>query len=179
MDCQDARSLLLDYQRGQLAPEARAEVHAHLQTCTGCATEEATERALTELLEERVPQHAAPLRLKRRLAARWPEAPPSQPSWWRRWGRPAIPALAAAAVLLVVLPLYFQRSDTPPSMLAEAVNDHLRIVSSQHPVDIESADMHQVKPWFEGRLDFAPVVGFLGDQEFPLQGGAVGYFLDR
>lgn len=39
--------------------------------------------------------------------------------------------------------------------------------------------MHQVKPWFEGRLDFAPVVSFLGDQEFPLQGGAVGYFLDR
>ncbi len=32
---------------------------------------------------------------------------------------------------------------------------------------------------FQGRLDFAPVVSFLGDQEFPLQGGAVGYFLDR
>src|SRR5437762_6487752 len=39
--------------------------------------------------------------------------------------------------------------------------------------------MHQVKPWFEGRLDFAPVIAFGGDEEFPLQGGAVGYFLDR
>ena len=64
-------------------------------------------------------------------------------------------------------------------MVVEAVNDHLRILSSRHPLDIESGGMHQVKPWFEGRLDFAPVVGFLGDQEFPLQGGAVGYFLDR
>jgi hypothetical protein len=39
--------------------------------------------------------------------------------------------------------------------------------------------MHQVKPWYEGRLDFAPVVRFLGDQEFPLAGGAIGYFLNR
>jgi anti-sigma factor RsiW len=39
--------------------------------------------------------------------------------------------------------------------------------------------MHQVKPWYEGRLDFAPVVTFLGDADFPLAGGAVGYFIDR
>jgi hypothetical protein len=31
--------------------------------------------------------------------------------------------------------------------------------------------------WFEGRLDFAPVVAFEGDAEFPLKGGAIGYFL--
>ena len=36
-----------------------------------------------------------------------------------------------------------------------------------------------MKPWFEGRLDFAPVVRFEGDAEFPLRGGAVGYYLDR
>jgi len=64
-------------------------------------------------------------------------------------------------------------------MVTEAVNDHLRILSSQHPLDIESGGMHQVKPWFQGRLDFAPVVPFLGDAEFPLRGGAVGYYLER
>jgi len=81
------------------------------------------------------------------------------------------------------MPLYYQRAVVSPGdgpgMVVEAVNDHLRILSSRHPLDIESGGMHQVKPWFEGRLDFAPVVGFLGDQEFPLQGGAVGVFLDR
>src|SRR5262245_65766178 len=46
-------------------------------------------------------------------------------------------------------------------------------------MDIESSDVHQVKPWFEGRLDFAPRVAFEGDTEFPLKGGAVGYFRDR
>ena len=179
MQCQDARSHLLDYQRGRLAPEAREQIHAHLETCAGCAREEATERALTELLEQRLPQHAAPLGLKRRLAAQWPATPRFRPSWWSRWGRAVIPAVAVAAVLLTVMPLYYQQAPIPPGMVAEAVNDHLRVLSSQHPLDVESGQMHQVKPWFEGRLDFAPVVSFLGDREFPLQGGAVGYFLDR
>jgi anti-sigma factor RsiW len=64
-------------------------------------------------------------------------------------------------------------------MVREVVNDYLRVVSSQHPLEVESGGLHQVKPWFEGRLDFAPVVAFEGDQDFPLKGGSVGYFLDR
>jgi len=59
------------------------------------------------------------------------------------------------------------------------VNDHVRVLLSQRPMDVESSDVHQVKPWFAGRLDFAPAVAFDGDAEFPLRGGAVGYFLDR
>jgi anti-sigma factor RsiW len=183
MDCQDVRPELLDYQRGRLRPARHEQIRAHLAGCAGCAHEEAAEQALTEVLEHRLPQHAASLGLKRRLAASWPAAPVRAPSWWRRWRRPLAPALAVAAVLLVTLPLYYPRGLVSPgagrAMVAEAVNDHLRILASQHPLDIESGGMHQVKPWFAGRLDFAPVVSFLGDDEFPLQGGAVGYFLDR
>jgi len=183
MDCQDVRSELLDYQRGRLRPARRDELRAHLSGCAGCTHEEAAEHALTEVLEQRLPQHAAPAGLKRRLAAAWPTEPDRVSSRWRRWGRPLAPALAVAAVLLIAVPVSYQRGLFSPNaghaMLAEAVNDHLRILSSQHPLDIESGGMHQVKPWFAGRLDFAPVVAFLGDDEFPLQGGAVGYFLDR
>jgi anti-sigma factor RsiW len=39
--------------------------------------------------------------------------------------------------------------------------------------------MHQVKPWFTGKLDFAPVLAFGGDDEFPLEGGAVAVVMDR
>ena len=184
MNCQDVQPRLLDYQRGRLLePAALEEIQAHLEGCTACAREEAGEQALTKALEERLPQHAAPLALKRRLAAQWPVPSVARPSWWSTWGRSLVPAFAVAAVLLAVMPLYYQHAilsqGSGPGMVAEAVNDHLRILSSQHPLDIESGGMHQVKPWFEGRLDFAPVVSFLGDQEFPLQGGAVGYFLDR
>lgn len=183
MNCDDVRPELLDYQRGRLPADVEARVRAHLEGCAACARTEAAERTLTELLEQRLPQHAAPLALKRRLAAEWPDALASPtPSWWQRWGRPLMPAMAVAAVLLTVLPLYYQERGAralSAGLVTEAVNDHLRILSSQHPLDVETGDFHRVKPWFEGRLDFAPRVSFLGDADFPLKGGAVGYFLDR
>ncbi len=184
MNCQDVRPHLLDYQRGRLGADAQEAIRAHLDGCAACAHEEAAEQALTQVLEEQLPQHAAPLALKRRLAAHWPVTAVPRPSWWSRWGRSLVPAFAVATVLLFAIPLYYYQQAPVslrdgPGMVTEAVNDHLRILSSQHPLDIESGGMHQVKPWFEGRLDFAPVVSFLGDEEFPLQGGAVGYFLDR
>ena len=46
-------------------------------------------------------------------------------------------------------------------------------------MEIESGGIHQVKPWFTGRLDFAPRVSFAGDDQFKLEGGSIGYFRDR
>ncbi len=183
MNCDDVRPELLDYHRGRLPADVETHVRAHLDGCGVCARAEAAERALTDLLEQRLPQHAAPLALKRRLAAEWPGiVATAKPSWWQRWSRPLVPAMAVAVALLTVVPLYYQQRGAralSAGLVTEAVNNHLRILSSQHPLDIESGDFHQVKPWFEGRLDFAPRVSFLGDAEFPLKGGAVGYFLDR
>jgi anti-sigma factor RsiW len=183
MTCENVRLELLDYQRGRLESERGQAIRAHLESCAACSQEEAVEQTLTEILEQRLPQHSAPLALKRRLAASWHPAPAPRQSWWSRWGRTFTPALAVAALLLVVLPTYYRHVTVSPGdgrgMVTEAVNDHLRILSSQHPLDVESGGIHQVKPWFEGRLDFAPVLAFAGDEEFPLRGGAVGYFLDR
>jgi anti-sigma factor RsiW len=189
MDCQDVRARLLDDQRHRLAPETRAELRAHLHGCPTCARSEAAERILTEILDRGLPQYPASLALKRRLEAQWPVSAaaaspsPAPPAWWRRWSRPLLPALAVAAVLLAALPFYrgswMGPSADARTLATEAVNDHLRVLASQHPVEIESGGIHQVKPWFEGRLDFAPVVAFEGDPDFRLEGGAVGYFLDR
>jgi anti-sigma factor RsiW len=55
----------------------------------------------------------------------------------------------------------------------------LRVLYSTHPLDVEGGGVHRVKPWFEGKVDFAPVVGFGGDDDFPLTGGSVAYFIDR
>jgi anti-sigma factor RsiW len=146
---------------------------------------------LTELLAQRLPQHPAPLALKRHLAGlvgSWgapgaPQAPPT-PQAPRAWRRRAfvIPALAAAAVLLVVGPFAYDRAFIAPAratdrLFREAVDDHVRVL--QNPLGIESDGQHEVKPWFTGKLDFAPTVAFMGDDEFPLRGGAVGYYLDR
>jgi anti-sigma factor RsiW len=184
MTCEDARAQLLDYQRGRLALAAESAVRAHLDDCAECTRADVVEHELTKALEQRLPQHPASLALKRRLAAQWP-MPSAARSRWTRWRPVLTPALAVAALLLLVTPvLYYERAASRAAgeragLVAEAVNDHLRVLGSQHPLDIESSDVHQVKPWFEGRLDFAPRVAFEGDAEFPLKGGAVGYFRDR
>jgi anti-sigma factor RsiW len=184
MTCDDVRLQPLRYERGQLSTLHRNDIRAHLQACPACAHEVTADALLTETLERRLPQHAAPLGLKRRLAAQWPRPSPHQPSWWARWRLSGVPALATATVLLIAVPIYYGQfgrfqSDRSASMMTEAVTNHLRVLSSQHPLDIERGNMHQVRPWYEGRLDFAPVVRFLGNQEFPLAGGAIGYFLDQ
>ncbi len=194
MDCETARTHLLDEQRGKLSGELRGELSAHLEGCAACRRVEAGERALTDLLELRLPQRPAPIALKRRLAERWlpppgssaAEALPRQSAQPPRRRRRALLASAAGGLALAaaMLLFYILRGPTEADLALarlseEATNDHLRVLASDHPLEIESGGMHQVKPWFTGKLDFAPVVPFLGDDEFPLKGGAVGYFLDR
>jgi anti-sigma factor RsiW len=112
----------------------------------------------------------APRRLREQLARR--HLASRRP--WRAW----IPAFAlgaasAAAVALLVL--------RPPAggdvaALDEIVGDHLRIVGAPRPLDVETSDMHNVKPWFTGKLDFVPPVNFIGDDEFHLRGGSLAVF---
>jgi anti-sigma factor RsiW len=126
---------------------------------------------------DRVPRRRAPERLLRSLDAKWGggRAPKSATRLVPLFAAALVGAAIAASVLLGT-----GRTRAPSgAMVTEAVNDHLRVLYGEHPLEVESGGVHQVKPWFAGRLDFAPVVAFGGDDEFPLQGGAVAYFVDR
>ena len=181
IDCARARLDLLDHQRGRLDPAAEADLAAHLEQCSDCAHEDAAERLVTEQLE-RLPRHAASYALRRRLAASW-QLPPQHPARAGiarpRWLWPAA-AVLLVAVLVAGIALW--RPALPVEsdrLVAEAVNDHLRLLARAESLEAQSGDMHRVRPWFAGRLDFAPVIGFPGDADFPLHGGTVEYFLDR
>jgi anti-sigma factor RsiW len=177
MDCEDVRQRLLDYQRGDVEPSLHAAVRAHLEGCAACARVETAEHVLTDVLERRLPQHAASAALKRRLAGAWSNPVPRTPRRWLAFA----PALAVVALALVGGGVLARRAlvgTETPAMVTEAVNDHLRALLEERP-QVESGNSHTVKPWFAGKLDFAPVVPFGGDEDFPLRGGSLGYFLDR
>jgi len=140
--------------------------------------EDPTERELDQLLARR-PRSAAPAELRRRMEALASETRPAAPRRLGRWLAPLASACAAGLLVWVVVRPPADTAGARRDLVEEAVNDHLRVVESSHPVEIESGGIHQVKPWFTGRLDFAPRVEFSGDAEFPLVGGSVGYFRDR
>ncbi len=182
----EARRNLLDLHRQRLAPALAREVSDHLAACADCARAAAAEAALAEALERR-PRHPLPPPLLQRLerlagdhAAPAPAAPLDAIG---RGGWPGRLAVALAAGLLAVVgTLAVQRTARPDpavALAAEAVNDHLRVLRSSHPLDVESAGTHEVKPWFEGKLAFAPNVPAPVGPEMRLRGGALGWFLDR
>jgi anti-sigma factor RsiW len=176
MSCDEVRPLLRESIRGAFDEPTRARVYAHLATCPACQRVADEERALDRLLEQRLPQYPASLALKRRLQARLPVTTAPVRRSLGRWLVPLASGLAACAVLLIGVRGEHRANDP---LVAEAIADHLRVVYRDRPVDIESGGSHQVKPWFTGRLDFALPAVFGGDDEFTLEGGSVGYYLDR
>jgi anti-sigma factor RsiW len=193
MVCVDARDLLVARAREALSPEARDAVERHLETCAACRRAADAEAVLDHLLRERLPRPGAPDALRRRLEALRPRPAQSaavaavRPAAWRapRWARGvrrALPALAAAILAAGGAWVVAARHAGPAAAGAtaldgELVTDHLRVLAREDPA-VRSSDQHQVKPWFAGRLDFAPEVPPDGG-ELRLVGGGVGYVLDR
>jgi anti-sigma factor RsiW len=85
--------------------------------------------------------------------------------------------LALAACLLLAVAVgwralhQLRTSGQPTDVVAAAVDAHLRSLQPGHLTDVPSTDKHTVKPWFDGRLDFAPPVPDLSAEGFPLIGG--------
>lgn len=176
MQCEVVRSLIHGYVDGELEPGAQAELRAHLASCASCAQQVETLQALRGVLASRALRYPAPAALRQRIAQgrisrRWPP---------RLWSA-ALPGLAVAAswlaVGLVSWNLALRSPGPAPAapLSEEVVASHIRALMVDHAVDVASSDHHSVRPWFTGKLDFAPRVPDISRQGFALVGGRLDY----
>ncbi|WP_262273548.1 anti-sigma factor family protein [Microvirga yunnanensis] len=183
LPCSDMKVLLHGHLDGELDAANAFQVEDHLRTCATCSSEYQRLQELRAALREDSLRYRAPDALRARVLEALVPAPaspvaPTTARWWQRLRLSqhlGIPAAAFAAGLAVAL--IVPRSS--PDLEQELVSEHVRSLMANHITDVTTSDRHTVKPWFDGRLDFAPpVVDLVGDG-FALTGGRLDYVAGR
>jgi anti-sigma factor RsiW len=172
--CPDKLLLLHALVDDELAPGEVAALEAHLAGCAACASELEELNALKGLLDDPQVRYAAPTAWRDRALA----ALPREATRPRRPDRTGWLAAGSAAVLVagvMVVVSTLSGSD----LSSDLVEGHIRSLQAQHLLDVPTSDRHVVKPWFNGRIDFAPPVPDLAGEGFPLAGGRLDYLHGR
>ena len=183
MQCADCRSLFDAYLDGELAEGERASVREHLAGCADCSRERAALDRASSLAQEHLVHYQAPDVLKARIASAIAgERAGSSASLSARRGNRWL--LAAAGLLIAVasagLTYGVVRGGNRSQMLADAVlASHIRSLQPGHLTDVQATNEHNVKPWFNGRVNLSPKVPALDSAGFPLVGGRLDYLDGR
>lgn len=173
--CSECLELLGPYLDGELASEARAEVDAHVASCADCARRLDSLTALSRSLKEGLVRYSAPDLLEARIRASL-EAPARAPApLWRRAAGLTAAALVVAVASSALTSALVRRQDDGSAVEQAVLASHIRSLMPGHLTDVASNNQHNVKPWFNGRVDLSPQVPLLDSLGFPLIGGRLDY----
>lgn len=184
MNCEETQALLTAHVDGELDLPERRALEQHLQTCLICHAEFISQQALRAAMRKHTPYFNAPRQLEKRIHAALPNPAPAVSKtpapWFRDWRWPQFGALlTSVAALAFSASLYVATPSATELLAQEVVASHVRSLMVDHLSDVASSDQHTVKPWFNGKLDFAPTVQDLSAQGFPLIGGRLDYLDQR
>ena len=161
---------------GELDAAGAAALAEHRADCPVCKRNESVIVGVHQALQQAT-YHRADAELFRAVAGRLGTVRPAPARRgslpWRGLATFGAGAALAAAIVLTLLPLRH------PDMVAALVDDHVRALQPGHLLDVVSTNQHTVKPWFDGRLDFAPPVKDPAAAGFPLVGGRLDYLHGR
>jgi anti-sigma factor RsiW len=177
VDCTLHRHLLEAYLDGELGFERTLEVEAHLASCHACSKEMQAWRDVRTSMQESDLYHRAPAHLEAKISKLLPRESPGQGMpWFQRWIWAGGGATFATAALLMAFVITRPAASSPAQDIATS---HIRSLMADHLMDVVSTDQHTVKPWFDGKLDFAPPVQDFASAGYPLAGGRLDYLENR
>jgi anti-sigma factor RsiW len=187
MDHDRALEMLSGYLDQELGLSESLEFERHLADCEQCQKIYMEQCELSAQLKQAGMRVEAPRELVARIeSALAPRRSLHERMNFRRWlGGGAVTWLPAGAVamsmmaLVASLGIYLVTPSGEQRLAQEIVDDHIRSLQVDHLFDVVSTDRHTVKPWFNGKLDFAPAVIDLAPQGYPLVGGRLDYLNGR
>ena len=168
------RELLHAYVDGELDLANARETERHLRSCADCRGTEKAIRELRSALTSEATAYRAPAHLRRNVRAALRREAKSSRQILSPWLTFATGA-AFAAILLGFVFFQTTRAARTNAIVDQVVANHVRSLLAAQLVDVVSSDQHAVKPWFDGKIDFAPEVRDLSAGGFPLVGGRLDY----
>jgi len=179
MNCHDAQAMMHGYLDGELDASVSLQYEQHVGDCPACGKALADQQAIQAVMKADSLYFKVPANLRDRCRASLKkQSSPGAVRFPWRWV-----AAAACFAFCIGLGFFLAQFTFMPSvherLTQEVASSHIRSLQAKHIVDVPSSDRHEVKPWFNGKLDFAPPMFDLDKDGFPLVGGRLDYLNGR
>ena len=171
MSCQWRDKVAL-YVDNELDPAAQQDFSAHLATCGECPAAVGEQMELKKALRVAGARFTAPPELH---AAIYKSIHPARnvSPWWK-WAMAPVCLLLLGTIGFLLYP-----KSRPDPMIASLADSHNTAMASPNPVDVVTNDLHNVRPWFAGKLPFTFQMPNVKDTPFTLIGGKLVYAEQR
>jgi anti-sigma factor RsiW len=185
MRCEEVQDLASAWLDNELSAPRAGAVAEHEAHCEACHAYISDLRILAEQMARLGREPAPPGladRIRLSLAAEQRATDPNgsvipfaAPRRWRGFVQ-QFASMAAVCVLSVFGTwAVMHQPGSVPETEHDVVAAHVRSLLQNSTIQVVSSDSHTVRPWFNGRVEFAPPVKDLTAEGFPLYGGRLDY----